>query len=61
MKRLIVTLLLAAVVFATIWALTAALPLGDGTVESGSNSLGRDWGGGWNSAGWGAFEYFGPP
>ncbi len=61
MKHLIVALLIAAVLSGAAWSLAATLPLGGGTVESGSSSLDGEWGRGWSSIGSGTFEYFGPP
>ncbi len=57
MKRLIVALFLAAVLSGMAWGLTAALPLSDGTRDSGHPGLANAW----DPTAIGAFEYFGPP
>ncbi len=61
MKRFILALLIAAALSGAAWGLAATLPLGGGTVESGSTSLDGQWGRGWDSIGSVTFEYFGPP
>ena len=52
MKRLIVALLVAGVLFVSAWALIAALPLTNQTAGNESNSYSDPWNG---------MRFFGPP
>ncbi len=56
MNRLVLSLLVAGMLFVAIWALVEALPVADQTAATEFNSYGHDRGDSWNG-----MRLFGPP
>lgn len=56
MKRLVLSLIVAGMLFATIWALVEALPVANQTAATEFNTYGHGRGDGWSG-----MRLFGPP